>query len=76
MNQKVYILGGGMTGLAAGVVSKLPVFEAEEFPGGICSSYFNRPGDNRRFHTTPEDGKAYRFEFGGGQIWHVDDGVM
>lgn len=66
MNQKVYILGGGMTGLAAGVVSKLPVFEAEEFPGGICSSYYIRPGDNRRFHTTPEDGKAYRFEIGGG----------
>jgi len=29
------ILGGGMTGLAAGYVSNIRVFEAELVPGGI-----------------------------------------
>ena len=33
-----FILGAGMTGLAAGYASGLPVYEAAPFPGGICSS--------------------------------------
>jgi len=39
------ILGAGMTGLAAGRASGFPVYEAEETPGGICSSYYVRPGE-------------------------------
>lgn len=66
MNQPIYILGAGMTGLAAGVASGLPVFEAEEGPGGICSSYYMRPGDRKRLYTISEDEEAYRFEIGGG----------
>ena len=62
----VLILGAGMTGLAAGVASGLLVFEAEEWPGGICSSYYVRPGSKERLHILPEDGEAYRFEIGGG----------
>ena len=38
------ILGGGMTGLAAGMTSGGPVYEASNAPGGICSSYYVRPG--------------------------------
>jgi len=34
-----------MTGLAAGIASGLPVYEAGERPGGICSSYYVRPGE-------------------------------
>jgi protoporphyrinogen oxidase len=45
------ILGGGVSGLAAGYASGLPVFEAQDQPGGICASY----------HL-----KGYRFEVGGG----------
>jgi protoporphyrinogen oxidase len=60
------ILGAGMTGPAAGWASGLPVYEAEEFPGGICSSYYVRPGEAERLHDAPEDGEAYRFEIGGG----------
>jgi protoporphyrinogen oxidase len=60
------ILGGGMTGLAAGMTSGCPVFEASAEPGGICSSYYVRPGQTKRLHTAPEDGEAYRFEIGGG----------
>jgi hypothetical protein len=33
------ILGAGMTGLAAGMASGLPVLEAAAHPGGICCSY-------------------------------------
>lgn len=60
------ILGAGVTGLAAGVVSGLPVYEAEKHPGGICSSYYLRPGDPKRLLEPPADGEAYRFEIGGG----------
>lgn len=63
---KVFILGAGMTGLAAGMASKLPIFEAKEAPGGICSSYYIRPGDNTHLEIRPQDGEAYRFEIGGG----------
>lgn len=60
------ILGGGVTGLAAGFVSSLPVYEAAHYPGGICSSYYMRPGSIERIHQQPSDGEAYHFEIGGG----------
>lgn len=60
------ILGGGVTGLAAGFASGSPVYEAEEAPGGICSSYYMHPGGQQRMHSPPEDDEAYRFELGGG----------
>lgn len=55
-----------MTGLAAGWASGWPVFEAANIPGGICSSYYIRPGESRRLSRPPEDKEAYRFEIGGG----------
>jgi protoporphyrinogen oxidase len=61
-----FVLGGGVSGLAAGIASGLPVFEAADSPGGICSSYYVRPGHARRLHEAPDDGEAYRFEIGGG----------
>src|SRR5512139_161684 len=46
-----WIIGGGMTGLAAGLASGFSVLERLDHPGGICASY-------------ERDG--YRFEPGGG----------
>jgi len=63
---KNIIIGGGVTGLAAGLASKYKVYEAEEVPGGICSSYYLRPGINKPEFVSPEDQEAYRFEIGGG----------
>ena len=60
------ILGAGVTGLAAGWASGLPIYEAAGAPGGICSSYYVRPGDRERLAQAPADGDAYRFEIGGG----------
>ncbi|MBN1993400.1 MAG: FAD-dependent oxidoreductase [Anaerolineae bacterium] len=60
------ILGSGMTGLAAGWASGLPVYEAKGIPGGICSSYYVRPNNRERLHIAPNDSEAYRFEIGGG----------
>ncbi len=60
------IIGAGMTGLAAGYQSGYPVYEAGEYPGGICSSYYIRPGETRRLDREPGDGEAYRFDIGGG----------
>jgi len=66
MNNKIIILGAGITGLAAGYASGMPVYEASDFPGGICSSYYIRPGEKKRCSQTPDDGESYRFEIGGG----------
>jgi protoporphyrinogen oxidase len=63
---KNLILGGGITGLSAGIASALPVFEAVDTPGGICSSYYVRPGSKERLSQAPQDGEVYRFEIGGG----------
>ncbi|HWC03807.1 MAG TPA: FAD-dependent oxidoreductase [Methylomirabilota bacterium] len=66
MAETVFVLGGGVTGLAAGMASGLPVLEAEEGPGGLCSSYYMRPGTSRRLSMAPVADDAYRFELGGG----------
>jgi protoporphyrinogen oxidase len=71
------IIGAGMTGLAAGMVSGLPVYESEIVPGGICSSYYLMPGSGERLYQSPEDGEAYRFEIGGGHwIFGGDPAVL
>jgi protoporphyrinogen oxidase len=70
------ILGGGMTGLAAGMASGLPVYEAEETPGGICASYYVRPDDTRRLAAPPADENAYHFEIGGGHWIFGGDPVI
>jgi protoporphyrinogen oxidase len=71
------ILGGGVTGLSAGMASGAPVYEASESPGGICASYYVRPGDTRRLAAPPADGDAYHFEIGGGHwIFGGDPAVV
>ncbi|MFK7848708.1 MAG: protoporphyrinogen oxidase-like protein [Rhodothermales bacterium] len=55
-----------MTGLAAGIKSGFPVFEAQAVPGGICSSYYLEPGSRERKTLAEASKKAYRFEYGGG----------
>jgi phytoene dehydrogenase-like protein len=56
-----WIIGGGMTGLAAGITSGFPVLERLDHPGGICASY-------------ERDG--YRFELGGGHWIFGGDPVV
>lgn len=60
------ILGAGVTGLAMGLASGLTVYEAADYPGGICSSYYMAPGDATKAPVAPATGEAYRFEKGGG----------
>ena len=75
--QGTIILGAGVTGLAAGYASGGPVYEAAEAPGGICSSYYVRPGSTQRLRQAPADGEAYRFEIGGGHwIFGGDPAVL
>jgi len=74
---KQIILGGGVSGLAAGVAGAGPVYEATAHPGGICSSYYVRPGSSQRLHQPPADEQAYRFEIGGGHwIFGGDPAVL
>ncbi len=71
------ILGGGVAGLAAGIASGSPVFEAESDPGGICCSYYLKKGEPKRLNRPPPDGEAYRFEIGGGHwIFGGDPSVL
>ncbi len=60
------MLGAGFTGMAAGHASRAVVYEAQETPGGICSSYYMRRTDGKRRSRPPADGGDYRFEVGGG----------
>ncbi len=62
----VVVLGAGVTGLAVAAASGAPVYEAAGGPGGICASYYVRPGERDRLTEAPADGEAYRFEIGGG----------
>ncbi len=66
MKNQTFILGAGITGLAAGLTSGLPIYEAVDTPGGICSSYYVRPNSKQRLPSVPDDGEAYHFEIGGG----------
>ena len=70
------VLGAGVSGLAAGLVSGAPVLEAERHPGGICASY--ALGRDGRFEGVASPGAdAYRFERGGGHwIWGGDPAVL
>lgn len=77
IKEGIFILGGGVTGLAAGWATRLPIFEATGSPGGICSSYYLRPKDDKRLRRPPSDGEAYRFETGGGHwIFGADREVL
>jgi protoporphyrinogen oxidase len=77
VTEDTLILGAGMTGLAVGLASGLPVVEAEQSPGGICLSYYMRPGGTKPLPHPPPDGEAYRFENGGGHwIFGGDPAVL
>jgi protoporphyrinogen oxidase len=65
------VLGAGVTGLAAGLSANL------NNPGGICASYYIKSLDNQRFTNCPDNGEAYRFEYGGGHwIFGGDTAVL
>ena len=76
MKKNNYILGAGVTGLAAGMASGLPILEAADHPGGICSSYYMREGDTQRRLYPPKNDEAYRFELGGGHWIFGADPLM
>ena len=84
MSEQTLILGGGMTGLAAGIASGLPVIEAEDQPGGICLSYYMRPDSSAPYSEPLAPGassgedvdEAYRFENGGGHWIFGGDPVV
>ncbi len=76
-DRRVIIIGGGVTGLASGLASGLPLYEMAEAPGGICASYYVVPGEGTRLHSAPPDQEAYRFEIGGGHwLWGGDPLIL
>ncbi len=75
MASRCVVLGGGMTGLAAALSAGVPLYEARQGPGGICTSYYLVPGDPQRLTQPRRD--AYRFEYGGGHwIFGGDPAVL
>jgi len=72
-----FILGAGITGLAAASKSNLTVFEASRMPGGICMSYHMRSGQKRPTYAATYSDMAYRFENGGGHwVFKADREVL
>ena len=58
---RTVVVGGGMTGIAAGIAGDATVFEARDRAGGLCATY---------------DVDGFRFEVGGGHwIWGSDPDV-
>lgn len=77
IKEDTVILGAGVTGLAAGFASGLPVYEAREVAGGICSSYYIKKTGDKKNQNPPKDGEAYHFEIGGGHwIFGGDPAVV
>lgn len=70
------ILGAGITGLSAGYVSGLPIYEAQDIVGGICTSYYMKKGHAGRLYEPPKDGEVYHFETGGGHWIFGGDPVV
>ncbi|MDV2992359.1 MAG: hypothetical protein N4J56_002013 [Chroococcidiopsis sp. SAG 2025] len=74
---RTFILGAGITGLAAGLSSNSPVYEASAMPGGICGSYYMKPQGTELLANSPNDQEAYRFEYGGGHwIFGGDSSIL
>lgn len=74
---RLAIIGGGVTGLAAGLASGAPVYEQSDHSGGICRSYYLRPGQAAPSMRGPVEDDAYRFEVGGGHwIFGGDPAVL
>ncbi len=68
-----FIVGGGVSGLAAGMASGASVYESHPWPGGLCASYYVESVSGLRRPAPPDDGEAYRFEVGGGHwVWGAD----
>ena len=74
--ERVLILGAGVTGLAAGYASGLPVYEAQETAGGICSSYYITKTGGKKTQNSPKNNGAYHFEVGGGHWIFGGDPVV
>ena len=71
------VIGAGVTGLAAGLDSGASVLEQRDGPGGICRSYYVRPGESVTRGKAPDADDAYRFEVGGGHwIFGGDSTVL
>jgi len=69
VKSKVFIIGAGFTGLTAGIDNDLTlIFEKENFPGGLCASYYI--DFNGKKFTQRLSKETFRFERGGGHwIW-------
>lgn len=73
----VLVLGAGMSGMAAALAADAVIYEKEVAAGGICSSYYVRPGTSQRLSSCPNDEEVYRFEIGGGHwIFGGDPAVL
>lgn len=64
VDRAVFVLGTVTTRLGSSLTG-LPIYEAAESPGGICCSYYLRPGGDERLPVPPADDGAYRFVWGG-----------
>lgn len=70
------VLGAGVTGLAAARAGGLVAVDAASRPGGLCRSYYVRAQGTERLAVRPADGRAWRFEVGGGHWIFGGDALL
>jgi len=68
-----FILGGGITGLTAGAISRWKICEQSSMPGGICATYGILPKNGTKIFPPYIKTNVFRFETGGGHwLWGSD----
>lgn len=64
------VLGGGLSGLTIGYLTRAPIFEKNSYPGGILASYCFDPRTGKKEHCKSRRDNCALFEVGGGHwLW-------
>jgi len=75
-NNRLIIVGGGITGLFAGVTTGAPIYERNSYPGGLLSSYCININTGEKKHCKHREDYDALFELGGGHwLWGLDKNV-
>jgi len=70
---KIVIIGGGISGLFCGLLTGAPIYEQNNYPGGLLASYCLNLHSGEKSHCRNKEEDAAFFEICGGHwLWGVD----
>jgi len=77
MRNRLVIVGGGITGLFAGIITGAPIYEKNSYPGGLLSSYCININTGEKKHCKHREEDDVLFELGGGHwLWGLDKNAI